>query len=507
MAMRVLKLRRIAVNRFEALKFRRHEDFLLRALLVSVLLISAGCGETAKPVVSPANGKVDTYFGGPFQTGGSVSQSAASFDHSANQLAVTAFIISPGASHTEVPVDIINGTFTAAETGFLAVTESFAVPFGSAIPSAQNPPITGAWAVEIPGAGALANFLNVNTGVTPATAVAAPTALAQNTACPNLLTPSPFLFVTVPDAAMLHDFADYGIASIQSQGSAVTFSVQPFLVGSHAQTPSTVTGGCSQTLLGALTAYPLNAFGSTGPQPELISIGNAGLLVSQFSPSSGSASLGAFGGGTGVIGIAEPSAPLDISSLVSAQFNGFIFSPDNRARQPGYDVTVLASAFGHHTGASQACSALQASLAANNGQGAGTVPVPPSPNSIYGGEFLTTSAAGSINDPTGASGSENCDVAIDLGAQDPNNNGLFPDATIFIGSNFPPFSASSPWTCGSGGGVCAVSFPAAAIVGQVQGHYVIFVAASSVSTPPAQLPGGPGSLQAQPVGIYLFQQM
>src|SRR5215472_9622997 len=108
---------------------------------------------------------------------------------------------------------------------------------------------------------------------------------------------------------------------------------------------------------------------------------------------------------------------------------------------------------------------------------------------------------------TTAKGSENCDVAIDLGAQDPNKNGLFPSATVFVGSNFPPFSASSPWTCGAGSGVCAVSFPAAAIVGQVQGHYVIFVNASSTSTPPAQLPGGPGSLQPQPVGIYLFQKM
>ena len=503
MARQVLKSRRITRKKLRALMFPRCENFLLTALSVSMLLVSAGCSETAKPVVSAAAGQVDTYFGGPFQSGSSVSQGAASFDHSANQLAVSGFIISAGGSHTSVPVDIINGTFTAADTGFLAITESFAIPSSSAIPSAQNPPITGAWAVEIPGEGTLANFLNVNTSVTPATAVAAPTALAQNTACPNFVAPSPFLFVTVPFAAMLHDFADYGTASIQSQGSAVTFSVQPFLLGSFAQTPSTVTGGCSQTLLGALTAYPLNSFGASGPEPEMISIGNAGLLVSHFSPSSGSASLGVFGGGTGVIGVAVPSAPLDISSVVSAQYNGFVFSPNNRARQPGYDITVLASAFGNHTGTSQACSALQTSLAANSG----TVPIPPSPNSIYGGEFLTVSAAGNINDPTGTNGSENCDVAIDLGAQDPNNNGLFPNATVFIGSNFPPFSASNPWTCGSGGGVCAVSFPAAAIVGQVHGHYVIFLGASSTSTPPAQLPAGPGSPLPQPVGIYLFQKM
>src|SRR5215472_12695944 len=265
MARQVLELRGITTNKLGAQTVPRRENFLLKALLVSILLLSAGCGQTAKTVVSPAAGQVGTYFGGPFQgTGSSVSQSSAAFDHSANQVAVSGFIISslnPSASGTKVPVDIINGTFMPADTGFLAITETFAIPSSSGIPSAQNPPITGAWAVEIPGAGALANFLNVNTSVSPTTAVAAPTALAQNTACPSFQTASPFLFVTVPYANMLHDLADYGIADIESRGSAVTFSVQPFLIGSNPQTPSTVTGGCSQTLLGALTAYPLNSYG------------------------------------------------------------------------------------------------------------------------------------------------------------------------------------------------------------------------------------------------------
>jgi hypothetical protein len=216
--------------------------------------------------------------------------------------------------------------------------------------------------------------------------------------------------------------------------------------------------------------------------------------------------LGAFGGGTGVIGVAEPSSQVSVSSVISAHYNGFIFSPSNTVKQAyGYDITVLASAFGNNTATSQACSALQTSLAANNGQGAGTVPVLPSPNSIYGGEFLVASGSGLVNDPTGAQGSEDCDVVIDLGSQDPNNNGFFPNATIFVGSNFPPFSVANPWTCD--GGVCAVSFPAAAVVGQVQGSYVIFIRASSVSNPAAQLPDGSGFFQPQPIGIYLFQKM
>jgi|SRR5215472_239415 len=498
MARQVLKLRRITTNNLGALTVTRRESFLLVALLVSILLLSASCGQTAKTVVSPAAGQVTSYFGGPFLvTGSSVARpTAAAFDHSANQIAVAGQVLS---GVTAVPVNIINGSFTSGDTGFLAITESLALN-STGFPSAQNPALTGAWAVEIPGAGALANFLTLHaTGPT----TAAPTAMAQNTACPGSAIATPFLYVTVPNTAMQTDLADYGIVQIKSQGSAVTFSTQPFLVGPSPQTTSTVTGSCSQTVFGAVTAYPLNTFGTSGPLPELISMGSSGLLVSNFDPGLGG--LGAFGGGTGVIGVAEPSSALDVNSVISDQYDGFIFSPSNPVKQSnGYDITVLASAFGNHAAGSPACSTLQASLAANNVQG-GKVPVLPSPISIYGGEFLTVSATGSVNDPTGASGSENCDVVIDLGTQDPNNNGLFPNATVFIGSNFPPFSVSHPWTCG-GSGVCAVSFPAAAIVGQVQGHYVIFVAASGASTPPAQLPNG-ANLQPQAVGIYLFQKM
>ena len=500
MATQVWKLRRITRNKLEAPKFPRRENFLLTALLLSMSLISAGCGETAKPVVSPAAGQVDTYFGGPFNvSGSSVAQSAAAFDHAANQIAVSGHII--GVNNTQVPTNIINGTFTTADTGFLAVTETLAVDPKSGTPTAQNPALTGAWAVEVPGGGALANFLALNNSGPMS---AAPTAMAQNTACPSSPIASPFLYVTVPYAGMLNDMADYGMVQIAAQGSAVTFAAQPFLIGSNPQTTSTVTGGCSQTVLGALTAYPLNTYGNSSPlQPELISIGTAGLLVSFFFPQAGGSS--AFGGGTGVIGVAELSSPVNVNSVSSATYNGFVFSPGNPVKQSnGYDITVLASAFGNHTAASSACSVLQSSLAANNGQG-GRVPVLPSPNAIYGGEFLTVSSTGSVNDPSGASGSENCDVAIDLGPQDSTNNGLFPNATVFIGANFLPYSASQPGTCG--GSACAVSFPAAAVVGQVQGQYVIFVAASRVSSPAAQLPDGAGNLVAQPLGIYLFQKM
>jgi hypothetical protein len=495
-ARRALKFRQIVVNTLK-LGIQRYEKILstmLLGLCFAVLGSSGGCGETAKPVTSPAANQVYSYFGSPFSVpGSSLSLSSSTFDHAANQIGVSSFITTP--SNAQVPTAIIIGNFETAGTGFMKITENFATTSGVIVP--QNPALTGAWAVEIPGAGALANLLSVNsTGVR-----AAPAAMAENTACPNFPDLAYFLYVTVPTASLTNDTADYGGVTLSSQGSEITFRTQPYVIGVPPQQGFNATGGCSNTNLGALTAYPLNSFGSPS-NLELISISASGLLVSSYNRSVSGTSPGAFGGGTGVLGVPQPHTPLDVHAVVGAHYNGFLYAPLNRVPET-YDITMLASAFGDHPATSQACSALQSSLAANNGQGAGTVPALPSPNSLYGGEFLTTTGTGTVNDPTGANGSENCDVVIDLGAQSAVSSGLFPNATVFIGSTFPPFSASNPWTCG---GACAVSFPAAAVVGSVQGRYVIFVSASASSSPPASLPNDSGGRPAQPVGIYLFQK-
>jgi hypothetical protein len=467
---------------------------MLLVLCAVVALVCVGCGQTAKPVTPASANLVYSYFGGPFSN--PLSPSASKFDHSVGQIGVSGFT-STGTG--QVPVEILNGTFVTSPTGFLNVTENFAT--SSVGISPQNPPLTGAWAVEIPGAGALANFLSPSGGARPN---GAPTAVAENTACPNFQQSAPFLYVTVPNAAVTSNSADYGAAGITTQGSAVTLSAQPYLIGLPALTASTVTGGCSDVFFGPLTAYPLNSFGNPS-NVELIAIGQSGLLLSSFMSNGAGASPGAFGGGTGVIGVAAASSPVDVGAVVGAQYNGFIYAPQNGV-SASYDITDLASAFGDDTATSQACSSLQSSLAANSGQGAKTVAALPSANSLYGGEFRTTTGSVTVNDPTGAAGSENCDVAIDLGMEDSANNGLFPKATVFIGSSYPPFSAANPWNCFGTTQVCALSFPAAAVVGKVQGQYVIFVVTSAASSPAAQLPNSQGSPLAQPVGIYLFQK-
>lgn len=460
---------------------------------VSAIALSlTGCGQTAKPQTAPSSGQVFSYFGSPF-VAPALSQSVTNFDHSKDQVGVSSLV--PNTT-TVVPSAVISGTFTTAPTGFLSITENFA-PSGSGFIAPQNPPLTGAWAVEIPGAGAMANLLSVSS---TGTVISGPAAMAENPACPNYTNPVPYLYVVVPTPTVAADTADYGGVSVSTAGSAVTFSTQPFLVGAVSQQPTTSTGGCSNSNFGPVTAFPLNGF--TNPANlELISMAPAGLLVSSFP----GGDPGAFGGGSGVMGVTVPSAAVNVSTVVGAQYNGFFYSPQNAATS-SYDVTVLASSYGDNNAASTACSTLNASLMANFNQGARTIAALPSANTIYGGEFLTGSGSGQDNDPGGANGSENCDVAIDLGAQDSTSNGLFPHATVFIGSNYPPFSSSHPWECFGTNLTCSVSFPAAAVVGTVQGQYVIFVVGSAATNPAAQLPNNVGSPVAQQLGIYLFQK-
>ncbi len=116
----------------------------VQVLCLAALLYLAGCGQTANPVTPAAANQVNSYFGSPFGFGAS---SVSKFDHSVGQIGVTSFITTTAGGR--VPAEILNGTFVTSPTSFLSITENFATSSG--VIRAQNPPLTGAWAVEIPG--------------------------------------------------------------------------------------------------------------------------------------------------------------------------------------------------------------------------------------------------------------------------------------------------------------------------------------------------------------------
>jgi len=485
-----------------------------------------GCGQTAKTITAPSVNQVHTYFGAAVTS----TSGVVTIDRTGNQITQS----QPGGPTGVAPTANISGTFAASPTSFITITEIFApdqvdhpgVSGGSALPC----PLHGSWGLEIPGDGALVNLLSIGTSTSPVfctspppivpPAQAGPFLLAESSSCPSFAAPTTFLYITLPTTSANPESADYGTVSISNQGNAVTFHAQPFMIGQPTPLPaSTVTGGCSISPFGVpVTAYPLNSNANSGVNgTELFAISPGGLLVDSAplgNPNGGA--LGQNNNSSGAIGVAMPASSVDVSAVVGAKYSGFLYAPqldaggtfrlttDGDGNPLIYDAAVLASAYGDNAGNSPACMVLQNSVAANlvSAGNGGTIAAPPSSSTtLFGGEFKNS-------DPSGASGmTERCDVAIDLGQQDSQSNGLFPNATIFIGENYPPATDTSviSMPCmGSSGLPCAFAFPAAAIVGKVNGQFVVFVTTPNLA--PTLPSDAIGDTVQTPVSIYLFQK-
>ena len=106
---------------------------------------------------------------------------------------------------------------------------------------------------------------------------------------------------------------------------------------------------------------------------------------------------------------------------------------------------------------------------------------------LYGGDFES-------NKPTASTtGYGNCDFAIDLGAQDTATNGLYPAATVYVGSGFGTNTTANTFG-GTNTTGKTYSFPAVAIAGQLNGKYAIFLIGMDATGSPNQA-----------WGIYLLQ--
>lgn len=325
-------------------------------------------------------------------------------------------------------------------------------------------PLPGSYAVELAGqAGGLVQMVGQ-----PAT----PLAAAQS--CPDSATAQTFQFITLPiglgstgtsPSAVWNPATDtaYGSVSISGSGTTVNFSnIQQFTLpvpgvnGGMPGTPknpspSTVTGACSPTPYGNTISVPgaltiTNPGGGTGTQSvapsAIVGIGPTGLLVEWNGNNIGSYQ-NVLGAGTGAIGVPQPSSPLSTSDVVGAQYLGFIYGGGVGSVGTGSSSTL--ASFGFPT-APSTCSSVASQTS----------------TLIYGGDFPS-------NDPTTPAvqsngGYGNCDLAIDLGTQSATNNGLYPSATVWLGSTFSANATKKTY-----------SMSAVAIVSQLQGKFVILV--------------------------------
>lgn len=466
---------------------------LAQALLAAVLTLTlSACGGSANIPVSSASGP-QVYMspamgGAPMIAHSSVVTPATySIDDTTKTFADTTYAFSDTQSGGQVQYsgklcpDTSNSNCPSApvfQRGLLEAELTYACgqPTGNGCTGVFSnlPPV---WAVELTGqAGGLAEIQGLPL---------AP--LVPAVSCPAMTTPQTFLFVTLPNHLNLGPLAGqswnpqietaYGSVDLSASGSTVTLNnIAQYTLpsGGVSGTPvnpsaSTVTGVCSQTPYGNTVSVPgqvtITNPGSSNqnvtPQ-ALLGIGPSGLLVED----NGTTNIGtainppfyqnALGAGTGAIGLPKSSSVVDTGALVGAQYLGFFYG----GGQSNTTWSTSPASFGFP------------SLPAN----CATV-TPQTSTILYGGDFTNS------NPTTSTTGYGNCDFAVDLGTQDAATNGLYPSATVYVGSGFGTNTTGKTY-----------SFPAVGIAGQVNGKYAIFlIGMDSVGSP------------NQAWGIYLLQ--
>ena len=377
-----------------------------------------------------------------------------------------------------------SGTTTVLQRNLLSLATTYTNPLGTA-GMTVTPAQTGSWAFELANqAGGLVQLLGQP--FTP---------LVATSACPSSSTPQTYQFVTIPDPLLVPSPVSqtvdltfnpavetgFGTVSVSATGGTVTLSnvaqhTLPAVSGSTGTpsnaSPASATGICSSTPFGQTVSIPGQVAitnpgnGESVAASATIGIGPSGLLVEDNGATTTAPYQNTLGAGTGAIGLPQPTSALNTADVVGAQYIGFFYGSGVAGAQPstpsGWSSSV--ASFGFST-TPASCGAVTS----------------PTATLIYGGDFTN-------NDPSApavqaAGGFGNCDYAIDLGAQDSANNGLYPTATVWIGSSF----------AGNTTGV-SYSFPAVAVAGQLGGKYAIFLLGVDTTGTPNQ---------AQ--GIYLLQ--
>jgi hypothetical protein len=364
-----------------------------------------------------------------------------------------------------------------------ALGNSYSVASGSS-------PISGGYAVELPGEAAL---IAVNTpqvagtpGSIPAISYFSPA--VPTTACPNLASGETFNFVTIPKtlaparATTISSSSwdpqletAFGSVKVSTSGTAVQFAnIEQFTLPSanggspgapSVTPPSSASTVCAQSYYGEVMSVPVNStitspgVNETASWSAVVGIGPAGFLVEDADvlPSgltatpnpNGTPYENLLGAGYGAIGLPQPASDIT-ADAVGAQYQGFLYSPSSFAVMGYFGVSNPATA----------CSTLTAQIAAAS--------LTPSANTIYGGEYPIN---GTGSNPPGT---PNCDFAIDLGQpQQSGGNGIYSSATLYVGGAFP-----------ENGNGALYSFPAVAIAGQLSGKNAILVIGADTTGSP-----------------------
>jgi hypothetical protein len=359
----------------------------------------------------------------------------ATVDHNANSFSVADMTNSSAGSILGSIVDQI---------GFLALAQTNVSPpfqpFG--------------FSLEIPGRAQLLRP-GINT---------APLVALVPGSCLNINGSVTFQFVTLPDATW-NAATDAAYGNVQVSVSGSTWNLSGFtqftLEKSSASGSVGATGTCATNTAGGLVTIPANPPNNVA---ATIGVGPSGFLAANdlLSRASGTMSAAA--------GLIQPSNSVNVASLVSAGYLGFIYEPNVTAGSASCVTDCLApTQMAAFTGSASAC------LTA------------PSSSGMCGGAFF--------NDILGNIKQASTDMTVEFGSEDPSNFGLFKSARITI-----PDPAGSPATCTAPGitgtdsqGNPTCTLPAIAVVGNPENKFAIFIIAQD-------------TVNNSPMTIFLFQQ-
>ena len=436
-------------------------------LISSILLLTAitGCnglvGSTAAATSGPPTYLSAVVANGSQATAGSGTLGIYDIDDNRDSYSLSTSSFANAQQGTEVND---SGSFTVFARGLRSLSTTYTSNGGI-----LSTPIKGGYAVELAGkAGGL-----VQLATQPATP------LVSTANCPSFPTAQTFQFITLPTSTWdPKTQTAFGSVSIGTSGSNVNLSsIQQFTLPVNGGAPAapatsysaTADGACSPTPYGNTISVPASVTvtnpgqSETYTNPVILGIGPSGLLVESIQNIGFvNSSSDVLGDSTGAIGVPQPSSAVDTSAVVGAQYLGFIYGAGAAAPSASsalsWSSNLASFGFAGSPTLPSACSAFAAQI--------GTLA-----SGIYGGEMTATQASGS--------GYGNCDFAIDLGTQSATSNGLYPSATVWMGSGFSANPTQSTY-----------SFSAVAIVGQLQGKYVILLI---------------GEDSTQPWSLYLMQ--
>jgi len=309
------------------------------------------------------------------------------------------------------------------------------------------------FALEIPGQALL---------LRPGANTAALAALVSGS-CVNINGNVTFQFVALPDQNW-EVATDAAYGSVQVSASESSWNFSNFTRGTldSSQTNATLaTGTCATDAAGGLVTIPPT---SPSTVSATLGVGPSGFFVAdQFlSRASGMPS--------GAAGVIQPSTSANPTTVVGGSYLGFIYEPSVTASPATCSADCLAPT---------QMAAFSGSLT--------TCQTVPSSSGMCGGAFFNDSLTNLKQAST--------DVTIELGAEDPNNFGLYKSARVTV-----PDPAGSPGTCTAPGvaGTDSQSnptctLPAIAVVGNPENKFAIFLIAQD-------------TVNNSPMVIDLFEQ-